>query len=85
MLTVIRCERSMCRARDVVAVLSAIELTASVGQARAALAAAIADRNNVYAGVRTEQTFRLRPRSRRRNRGWNTPTAACRTEYFGAQ
>jgi multidrug efflux pump subunit AcrA (membrane-fusion protein) len=40
------------RAGDVVAELSAIELTASVGQARAALAAATADRNNVYAGVR---------------------------------
>ena len=43
------------RAGDVVAELSAIELTASVGQARAALAAATADRNNVYAGVRAEQ------------------------------
>src|ERR1700747_67060 len=37
------------RAGDVVAELSAIELTASVGQARAALAAATADRKNVYA------------------------------------
>src|SRR6476620_11832669 len=43
------------RAGDIVAELSAIELTASVGQARAALAAATADRNNVYAGVRAEQ------------------------------
>ena len=43
------------RAGEVVAELSAIELTASVGQARAALAAATADRNNVYAGVRAEQ------------------------------
>jgi HlyD family secretion protein len=43
------------RAGDVVAELSAIELSASVGQARAALAAATADRNNVYAGVRAEQ------------------------------
>src|SRR3954454_8405201 len=43
------------RVGDVVAELSAIELTASVGQARAALAAATADRNNVYAGVRAEQ------------------------------
>ena len=39
--------------------LSAIELTASVGQARAALAAATADRNNVYAGVRAEQIASL--------------------------
>jgi multidrug resistance efflux pump len=46
-------------AGDVVAELSAIELTASVGQARAALAAATADRNNVYAGVRAEQVASL--------------------------
>src|SRR5580704_9022449 len=42
-------------AGDPVAELSALELTASVAQARAALAAAVADRNNVYAGVRAEQ------------------------------
>src|SRR5262245_37972824 len=47
------------RAGDVVAELSAIELSASVEQARAALAAAIADRNNVYAGVRAEQIASL--------------------------
>jgi HlyD family secretion protein len=47
-------------AGEVVAELSAIELTASVGQARAALAAAIADRNNVYAGVRAEQVVSLK-------------------------
>jgi HlyD family secretion protein len=47
------------RAGDVVAELSAIELSASVGQARAALAAATADRNNVYAGVRAEQIASL--------------------------
>jgi HlyD family secretion protein len=47
------------RAGDVVAELSAIELTASVGQARAALDAATADRNNVYAGVRAEQIASL--------------------------
>jgi HlyD family secretion protein len=47
------------RAGDVVAELSAIELTASVGQARATLAAATADRNNVYAGVRAEQIASL--------------------------
>jgi HlyD family secretion protein len=41
------------RAGDVVAQLSALELTASVGQARAALA------NNVYAGVRAEQIASL--------------------------
>jgi len=47
------------RAGDVVAELSAIELNASAGQARAALAAATADRNNVYAGVRAEQVASL--------------------------
>lgn len=47
------------RAGDVVAELSAIELSASVEQARAALAAATADRNNVYAGVRVEQIASL--------------------------
>jgi HlyD family secretion protein len=48
------------RAGEVVAELSAIELTASVGQARAVLDAAVADRNNVYAGVRAEQVASLK-------------------------
>jgi HlyD family secretion protein len=43
------------RAGDVLAKLSAIELTAQVDQARAALASATANRNNVYVGVRREQ------------------------------
>src|SRR5713226_6859622 len=43
------------RAGDVVAELSALELTASVAQARAALAAATASRDHVYAGVREEE------------------------------
>jgi HlyD family secretion protein len=47
------------RAGDVVAALSAIELTAAVNQARAALAAATADRNNIYAGVRAEEVAAL--------------------------
>jgi HlyD family secretion protein len=47
-------------AGDVVAKLSAIELTAQVAQARAALAAAAANRNNVYAGVRQEQVDSLK-------------------------
>jgi HlyD family secretion protein len=47
------------RAGDVVAELSALELTASVGQARAALAAATADRDHVYAGVRAEEIVTL--------------------------
>jgi HlyD family secretion protein len=43
----------------VVAELSALELTASVAQARAVLASATADRDNVYAGVRAEQIASL--------------------------
>jgi HlyD family secretion protein len=43
------------RAGDVVAELSALELTAAVAQARATLAAAIASRDHVYAGIRKEQ------------------------------
>jgi HlyD family secretion protein len=48
------------RAGDVVAQLSAIELTAAVEQARAQLAAAKASRDNVYAGVRAEQVASLK-------------------------
>ena len=40
---------------DVLAELSAVELTASVEQARATYQRALADRNNVYAGVRIEE------------------------------
>jgi multidrug resistance efflux pump len=47
------------RAGDVVAELSALELNASVAQARAALAAATASRDHVYAGVRAEQIAAL--------------------------
>ena len=47
------------RAGEVVAELSALELTASVAQARAALAAAKADRDHVYAGVRSEELASL--------------------------
>jgi HlyD family secretion protein len=43
------------RAGDVVAELSALELSASVEQAQAALAAAVADRDHVYAGERAEE------------------------------
>jgi HlyD family secretion protein len=46
-------------AGEVVAELSALELTAAVAQARAALAAAVADRDNVYAGVRAEEIAAL--------------------------
>src|SRR5262245_65569270 len=47
------------RAGDVVAELSALELSASVEQAHAALAAAVADRDNVYAGARAEEIASL--------------------------
>jgi HlyD family secretion protein len=47
------------RAGDVVAELPAIELSASVAQARAALDAAIASRGHVYAGVRDEEIASL--------------------------
>jgi HlyD family secretion protein len=47
------------RVGDVVAELSAVELNASVGQARAQLAAAKASRDHVYAGVRAEQVASL--------------------------
>ena len=47
-------------AGDVLARLSAVELTAQADQARAALASAIATRNNTYAGVRREQVASLR-------------------------
>ena len=47
-------------AGDVLARLSAVELTAQADQARAALASATANRNNVYAGVRREQIASLK-------------------------
>ena len=47
------------RAGEVVAELSALELTAAVAQARAALAAAMADRDHVFAGVREEEVSSL--------------------------
>jgi HlyD family secretion protein len=48
------------RAGDVLASLSAVELTAQADQARAALASATASRNHVYAGVRREQVDSLK-------------------------
>jgi HlyD family secretion protein len=47
-------------AGDVLARLSAVELTAQVDQSRATLASAVANRNNVYAGVRREQVDSLK-------------------------
>jgi HlyD family secretion protein len=55
-LAAIKVEKgSHVRAGDVVAELSAIELSAAVGQAQARLDAAKAARDRVYAGIRAEQ------------------------------
>src|ERR1700743_1121739 len=63
-------------AGDVVAKLSAIELTAQLDQARAALASATANRNNVYAGVRKGQVDALKAQIAK---------AAARLDYVQAQ
>ena len=63
-------------AGDVLAKLSAVELTAQVDQARAALASATANRNNVYAGVRREQVDSLKAEIAKAN---------SRSEYTEAQ
>ena len=47
-------------AGEILAKLSAVELTAQADQARAALASTIANRNNVYAGIRREQIDSLK-------------------------
>ena len=64
------------RAGDVLAKLSAVELTAQADQARAALASATASRNNVYAGVRQEQIASLKA---------EIAKASARLEYVQAQ
>lgn len=64
------------RAGDVLARLSAVELTAQADQARAALASATANRNNVYAGVRREQVDSLKDQIAK---------AGARLEYVQAQ
>jgi len=63
-------------AGDVVAKLSAVELTAQADQARAALASAVANRNNVYAGVRQEEIAGLKDEIAKAN---------ARLEYVKAQ
>jgi HlyD family secretion protein len=63
-------------AGDVVARLSAVELTAQADQARAALASATASCNNVYAGVRQEQIASLKA---------EIAKASARLEYVQAQ
>ena len=63
-------------AGDVLARLSAVELTAQVDQARAALASITANRNNVYAGVRREQVESLKA---------EIAKASARLDYVQAQ
>jgi HlyD family secretion protein len=63
-------------AGDVLAQLSAVELTAQADQARAALTSATANRNNVYAGVRREQVDSLKA---------EIAKASARLEYVQAQ
>lgn len=63
-------------AGDVLAKLSAVELTAQADQARAALASATANRNNVHAGVRREQVDSLKAEIAKAN---------ARLEYVQAQ
>src|ERR1700739_2555875 len=64
------------QAGDVLAKLSAIELTAQADQARAALASTVANRNNVYVGVRREQVDSLKDEIAKAN---------ARLEYVQAQ
>ena len=63
-------------AGDVLASLSAVELTAQADQARAALVSATANRNNVYAGVRREQVDSLKAQIAK---------ASARLEYVQVQ
>jgi HlyD family secretion protein len=63
-------------AGDVLARLSALDLTAQADQARAAHASATANRNNVYAGVRREQVAGLKD---------EIAKASARLEYVQAQ
>jgi len=53
---------------DVLAATFRVELTAQADQARAALASATANRNNVYAGVPREQVDSLKGRHRQGKR-----------------
>jgi multidrug resistance efflux pump len=64
------------RAGDVLAQLSAVELTAQADQARAALDSVTANRDNVYAGVRREQVDSLKAAIAK---------ASSRLEYVQAQ
>jgi HlyD family secretion protein len=71
------------RAGDVVAELSAIELTAAVGEARAALTAATAERDHVYAGVRDEELATLAAEiAKAKSRIEYEETQLARTSYL---
>jgi HlyD family secretion protein len=63
-------------AGDILARLSAVELTAQADQARAALASTTANRNNVYVGVRREQVDSLKA---------GIAKGSARLEYVQAQ
>src|SRR3984885_14726570 len=63
-------------AGDILATLSAVELTAQADQARAALGSATANRNNVDVGVRREQVDSLKAQIAKAN---------ARLEYVQAQ
>src|SRR5580704_16653380 len=63
-------------AGDILATLSAVELTAQADQARAALGSATANRNNVYVGVRREQVDSLKA---------EIAKASARLEYLQLQ
>jgi HlyD family secretion protein len=63
-------------AGDILARLSAVELTAQADQAHAALASTTANRNNVYVGVRREQVDSLKA---------GIAKASARLEYVQAQ
>ena len=82
-LAAIKVERgTRVHAGDVVAELSALELTASVVQARAAFAAA-ADRDNVYAGVRAEQIASLAAEvAKAKSRSKYAEQQLSRTDYL---
>src|SRR6201996_1275852 len=67
---------ALVHAGDILARLSAVELTAQADQARAALGSATANRNNVYVGVRREQVDSLKAQIAK---------ARARLEYVQAQ
>jgi len=67
---------TLVHAGDILAKLSAVELTAQADQARAALGSSTASRDNVYVGVRREQVDSLKAQIAK---------ASARLEYVQAQ